>query len=99
MLLLEVLASLGLCQRGVRAWAASPGRVIPSMAGGPVLWQLLPFEVLRSYRVTEHGEKASLPVKIGAGAGSALVTGKIEGGLLSGASPFGDRVGYQTPEL
>lgn len=34
---------------GVRAWAASPGRVIPSMAGGPVLWQLLPFEVLRSY--------------------------------------------------
>lgn len=44
----EVLASLELCQHGVRAWAASLGRVIPSMAGGPVLWQLFPFEVLSS---------------------------------------------------
>lgn len=35
----------------------------------------------------------------GAGAGSALVTGKVEGGLISGVPPFGDTVGCQTPAL
>lgn len=49
--------------------------------------------------MTEHGEKPSLSVKVGAGDGSALVTGKIEGGLISGVPPFGDAAEYQTPDL
>lgn len=38
-------------------------------------------------------------MKVGAGGGSALVTGRIEGGLVSGVPPFRGAVGYQTPDL
>lgn len=98
----EVPTSPEPCRRTVRAWAASQpllDRVIPSMAGGPVLWQLLPFEVLESYLITEHSEKSSQSVKVGARDRSSLVTEGIEGGLVLGVPPFGEEVGYHTPHL
>lgn len=98
----EVPTSLEPCRRAVRAWAGSQpslGRVIPSMAGGPVLWQLLPFGVLESYEITEHSEKSSQSVKVGASGRSSLVTEEIEGGLILGVPPFGEEVGYHTARL